>query len=278
MRLKISHTTEYTYAEPVQYALQRLRLTPKSGPTQTVLSWKTSVEGAKIEVGYDDQYQNWTELVSLNGEQHTIRITAEGEVETIDKAGVLGPHTAFAPLWLYRRETAFTKPGKLIRELVKSLDPADDLPKLHQLMARIKARIVYTPGATEADTTAEQAMELKAGVCQDHAHAFISAARFLGLPARYVSGYLHLEGNPAQTASHAWAEAYVDGLGWVGFDAANDICPNEDYVRIACGLDYKDACPISGMVHGLSSETLKVTLTVEGPSQAPGQSQSQSQS
>ena len=274
MRLKISHTTEYTYDDPVQYSLQRLRLTPRSGPTQKVLSWKTSVEGAKLEVGYDDQFQNFTELVSLNGEQHSIRIVAEGEVETIDKAGVLGPHTAYAPLWLYRRETPLTKPGKLIREMVKSLDAADDLPKLHQLMSRIKARIIYTPGTTNAATTAEQAMELKTGVCQDHAHVFIAAARQMGFPARYVSGYLHMPGNPAQTASHAWAEAYVESLGWVGFDAANDICPNEDYVRVACGLDYKDACPISGMIHGVSEETMKVAVMVEGPSQSQSQSQS----
>lgn len=274
MRLKISHTTEYVYSDPVQYSLQRLRLTPKSGPTQTVISWKTSVEGAKVEVGYDDQYQNHTELVSLSGEQHTIRIIAEGEVETIDKAGVLGPHTAFAPLWLYRRDTPLTKPGKLVRELVKSIDATEDLPKLHQLMERIKARIIFTPGATDAATTAEQAMELKAGVCQDFAHIFIAAARLMGFSARYVSGYLHMSGNPAQTASHAWAEVHVNGLGWVGFDAANEICPNEDYVRIACGLDYKDACPISGMVHGLTSETMKVSVVVEGPSQSQSQSQS----
>jgi transglutaminase-like putative cysteine protease len=274
MRLKVSHTTEYTYAEPVQYSLQRLRLTPKSGPTQTVLSWKTTVDGAKLEVGYDDQFQNYTELVSLNGDQLTIRVVAEGEVETIDKSGILGPHTAYAPLWLYRRETALTKPGKLIREMVKSLDPDADLPKLHQLMGRITARIVYTPGTTDAATAAEKAMELKTGVCQDHAHVFIAAARQMGFPARYVSGYLNMPGVPSQTASHAWAEAYVDGLGWVGFDAANDICPNENYIRIACGLDYKDARPISGMVHGLATETMKVDVVVE----EQGQSQSQSQS
>lgn len=278
MRLKISHTTEYTYAEPVQYSLQRLRLTPKSGPTQTVLSWKTAVDGAVIEVGYDDQFQNYTELVSLGGDQLTIRIVAEGEVETIDKAGVYGPHTAYAPLWLYRRETALTKPGKLIRETVKSLEPAEDVARLHQLMGSIHSRIVYTPGATDAATTAEQAMDQKTGVCQDHAHVFIAAARLMGFPARYISGYLNMPGTPSQTASHAWAEAHVDGLGWVGFDAANDICPNENYVRIACGLDYRDACPISGMVHGLATETMKVAVTVEPEGQSQTQSQGQSQS
>ena len=274
MRLKISHTTEYEYSDPVQYSLQRLRLTPKTGPGQTVLNWKTSVEGADIEVSFDDQYQNRTELVSTNGGQHLIRITAEGEVDTEDKAGVLGPHTAFTPLWLFRRDTPLTKQGKLVRELVKSLEPGDDLGRLHQLMKEIQTRVVYTPGATDSGTTAEQALELKAGVCQDHAHIMIAAARQLGFPARYVSGYLHMPETDAQTASHAWAEVHVNGLGWVGFDAANNICPNAGYVRVATGLDYKDACPISGMVHGISGETLKVAVVVAAETQSQSQSQS----
>jgi transglutaminase-like putative cysteine protease len=274
MRLKISHTTEYTYSDPVQYSLQRLRLTPKTGPGQTVLSWKTSVEGANIEVVFDDQYQNRTELVSANGGQQSILIRAEGEVETIDNAGVFGPHAAFAPLWLFKRETPLTKPGKLTRELVKSLDPGDEVPRLHQLMAQIAERVAYTAGTTNSTTTAEQALELKTGVCQDHAHIFIAASRLMGMPARYVSGYLHMDDNVEQTATHAWAEVHVDGLGWVGFDPANDVCPDENYVRVATGLDYKDACPISGMVTGHSDETMKVEVHVE----ATGQSQSQSQS
>lgn len=274
MRLKISHTTEYAYSDPVQYSLQRLRLTPKTGPGQTVLSWTTSVEGAKIEVAFDDQYQNRTELVSVNGGQDVIRIHAEGEVETEDRTGVTGPHTAYAPLWLYQRDTALTKPGKLTRELVKSLDPGEDLARFHQLMAEIGKRVTYTPGTTLSTTTAEQALELKTGVCQDHAHIFITAARLMGFPARYVSGYLHMEGNELQTATHAWAEVHVKALGWVGFDPANDICPNENYVRIGYGLDYKDACPISGMVTGISEETMKVTVEVSAKDQSQSQSQS----
>jgi transglutaminase-like putative cysteine protease len=276
MRLKISHTTEYVYSEPVQYSLQRLRLTPKPCPGQKVLSWSTSVEGAKIEVSFDDQFQNHTELVSTDGGQHVIRIVAEGEVETEDKAGVLGPHAAYSPLWLFQRDTPLTKPGKLTRELVKSLEPGEDLARLHSLMAAIHARVTYTQGATDATTTAEQALDLKAGVCQDHAHIMIAAARQMGFPARYVSGYLYMEGTKAQTASHAWTEIHVPSLGWVGFDPANNLCPNENYVRVATGLDYKDACPISGMVHGISNETMTVKVQVEAQGQSQSQSQSQS--
>ena len=272
MRLKISHTTEYRYDDPVQYSLQRLRLTPKSQPGQAVHDWKTTVHGARLEAGYNDHFGNHIDLVSTNAEQVTIRIVAEGEVETEDRAGVFGPHQGFVPLWLYLRETPLTKPGKLIRDLAKSASGDNELARMHALMAAIHETVAYKPGETAPDTTAEQALEKKQGVCQDHAHVFLSAARHLGLPARYVSGYLLME-TPEQTASHAWAEVHLQGLGWVGFDAANKICPDARYVRLSTGLDYKDAAPVSGMVLGHSAETMSVAITVE----PAGQSQSQSQ-
>lgn len=272
MRLTISHTTEYLYDAPVPYSLQRLRLTPVDTPGQKVLSWQVSVEGAAVEAGYADQYGNRTELVSTDGDAHTIRITASGEVETSDKAGVFGAHQGFCPLWLFLRETPRTKPGKLTRELARNLAGDSELAKMHALMETIHQTVAYTPGSTDTDTTAEQALEAKTGVCQDHAHIFITTARLLDIPARYVSGYLLMEGQVEQVATHAWGEVFLPGLGWVGFDAANNVCPDERYVRIASGLDYVAAAPISGMRLGSAGEDLKVSLTV-----APSQSQSQSQ-
>ncbi|MFB2550547.1 transglutaminase family protein [Ensifer soli] len=272
MRLKISHTTEYVYSEPVAYSLQRLRLHPKTEPGQTVLNWQTTVEGARAELSYSDHFGNRIDLVSINGDQTVIRITAAGEVETRDLAGVFGADTSYVPLWLYKRDTALTKPGKLTRELIRSVTGDSDLATMHALMAAIHKAVAYRPGETRTDTTAEQALEQKSGVCQDHAHIMITAARLLGHPARYVSGYLMMDDVAEQTASHAWAEVHLAGLGWVGFDAVNEICPDERYVRLATGLDYRDAAPISGLVHGAAHETLSVSLTVE----SQGQSQSQS--
>lgn len=273
MRLKISHTTEYHYDDPVQYSLQRLRLTPKNQPGQIVREWKTTVHGARLEAGYTDHFGNHVDLVSTNAEQVTIRIVAEGEVETQDRAGVFGPHQGFVPLWLYLRETPLTTPGTLVRSLAKAATGDNELARMHALMAAIHEGVEYKPGETASDTTAEQALEKKQGVCQDHAHIFLSVARHLGIPARYVSGYLLMDA-PDQTASHAWAEVHLQGLGWVGFDAANKICPDARYVRLSTGLDYTDAAPISGMVMGSASETMSVAIKVE----AAGQSQSQSQS
>ncbi|ANK73380.1 transglutaminase domain-containing protein [Ensifer adhaerens] len=283
MHLKISHTTEYHYDEPVQYALQRLRLTPLTQVGQTVLGWETLVDGAAIEVNYDDHFGNRVHLVSIDGDRETIHITASGEVHTEDRAGVFGPHQSYVPLWLFARETPLTKAGKLIRELAKSAEGDTALARMHALMETIHEAVTYKPGETHAETTAEDALESGQGVCQDHAHILIAAARSLDLPARYISGYLMMEGHPEQTASHAWAEVHLNGLGWVGFDAANKICPDDRYVRIASGLCYRDAAPISGLIHGEAKETLKVSVTVEqqqqsqNQSQARGQSQNQSQ-
>jgi transglutaminase-like putative cysteine protease len=261
MRLKISHMTEYRYEEPVEFALQRLRLTPKDGPGQKVLQWQAQVNGASREASYTDQFGNFVELVSVTGGDQVIRILASGEVETEERNGVFGPHIGYAPLWLFRRETALTKPGKLVRDLARSIEGDGELARMHALMGIIHETVEYRAGATTAETTAEQAFELKAGVCQDHAHCFISAARAMGLPARYISGYM-LDGSDMNAASHAWAEAHVPGLGWVGFDPANDICPDERYVRIASGLDYADTAPVSGMRIGTAPEMILVSVNV----------------
>jgi transglutaminase-like putative cysteine protease len=262
MRLKISHMTEYSYDEPVEFALQRLRLTPKDGPGQRVLQWQTLVSGAGRQATYEDHFGNVVELVSVVEGEKTIRIMASGEIETDERHGVYGPNIGYVPLWLYRRETPLTKPGRLLRDMAKAIPEDGDLARMHALMGMIHQTVPYTKNVTNAETTAEHAMELQAGVCQDHAHIFITVARLLGLSARYVSGYM-LDGSEMAAASHAWAEAFVDGLGWVGFDPANDVCPDERYVRVAHGLDYADTAPVSGMRLGASPEMIIVSVNVE---------------
>ena len=262
MRLKISHMTEYSYEEPVEFALQRLRLTPKDCPGQRVIQWQSLVSGAGHEAAYDDHFGNRVELVSVTGGERTIRIMASGEVETEERNGVFGPHIGFVPLWLFRRETHLTRPGKLIRDLAKSIEGDGELAKMHALMAAVGDAVSYKEGVTTSETTAEEALEGGAGVCQDHSQIFISAARVMGLPARYISGYM-LDGNESGAASHAWAEAHVNGLGWVGFDATNCVCPDERYVRVASGLDYADTAPVSGMRIGTTPEMIIVSVSVE---------------
>ena len=263
MLLKISHQTHYQFDAPVTYALQRLRLTPKSRAGQTVMNWQTELTGGTAEVGFDDHHNNHVELISVEPGQQEVVITCGGEVETEDNNGVVGRHGGFAPLWLFERQTALTRPGPNIRNLVKGMKPAAEIGFFHDLSAEILTRLPYGLGSTNSETKAEEAMEAGTGVCQDHAHIFIAACRTLGVPARYVSGYLMMNDRVDQAASHAWAEAHVDALGWVGFDISNQVSPDERYVRVATGLDYTDAAPISGLHFGEYSDQMVVSIQVE---------------
>ena len=253
MLLNIHHNSNYRYDSPVHYSVLRLRLHPQSSPGQKVIDWTVTVKGATQEANYRDGYGNRTTLISLERNVEELVIRASGQVETEDRTGVLGKVYNFMPIWLYERETELTKPGEAIRELAAGLQiRTDKLAIMHELMGLLHQRVAYIPGSTNVATTAEEALLNGKGVCQDHTHIFLSVARVLNIPARYVSGYLMLNNTIEQTASHAWAEAHIEGLGWVGFDAANDICPNEGYVRVACGLDYREAAPISGIRFGTS--------------------------
>lgn len=263
MLLNIQHVSHYRYENPVPYAVQRLRLRPPTLPGQVVRHWELKIEGGEPEVSYIDGFGNKVDLVQHQRNISEIIITASGSVEVEDRVGVLGPVYGYAPLWLFERETSLTSPGERIRALANSLTVAQErLALLHELMNAIHKEVAYMPGTTSVFTNAETALEAGKGVCQDHSHIFVSAARLLGIPARYVSGYLLMEGVEDQTASHAWAEAHVTGLGWIGFDAANNVCPNDRYVRIATGLDYRDAAPISGVRLGGTIESLAVNINV----------------
>jgi transglutaminase-like putative cysteine protease len=265
MRLKIQHTTQYRYDAPVGYGLLQLRKTPKSRPLQRLLSWAIGIEGGRTEATFEDQHANTVHLVSVDAGVQAVTIRCEGEVEVRDNAGVVGPHTSYAPLWLFRRATRLTQPGPLIRKLVRSVPSAEigDIPRLHALVTLVRDAVVYETGRTDAGTRAEEALEAGHGVCQDHAHIFLAAARLLGYPARYAGGYLRMAGLVDQDAGHAWAEAHVEGLGWVGFDVSNAISPDDRYVRVATGLDYRDAAPVSGLRFGEAAESMDVTIQVQ---------------
>ncbi len=263
-RLLIRHVTRYGFDPAPDYGLVHLRQTPKQRPGQTVQRWTLEVAGGTVEAEFDDHNANRVQLVRLAADSHELTITCGGEVEVRDMAGVSGAHSGHTPLWLFRRTTPLTRPGPLLRKLARSVpDEGAEIARLHALSARVHEAIAYEIGATDAATTAEMAMEGGKGVCQDHAHAFIAGARLLGFPARYVGGYLLMDGRPQQDAGHAWAEAHVDGLGWVGFDVSNAISPDERYVRVATGLDYADAAPVKGLRFGDSRDSLNVAIEVQ---------------
>jgi transglutaminase-like putative cysteine protease len=266
-RLTVRHATTYSYDVPVHYALQRLRLTPKDGPAQQVLEWSTSVTGGVVQCGFDDQFQNRTELVKVDAGATEVTFLCEGVVEVEDLAGTIGPHRGYAPLWLFEQQTAQTKPGTDLRALISDMQKRrkelDDIALLHALSGEILKTVPYVIGATDSAFTAEDAMAAGKGVCQDHAHIMISVARALGFPARYLSGYLLMDDRVDQDATHAWCEVYLTGLGWVGFDVSNGISPDSRYITVATGRDYRDAAPILGIRQGEGEEKLDVALQVQ---------------
>lgn len=262
MRLKIEHTTLYRFDTPVLYGLQQLRKTPKSSYNQSVISWETRIEGGRKELSFEDHHHNTTELISFDAHITEMSVISAGEVEVSDTAGVLGPHHGMTPLWLYCLTTPRTEAGAGTRALVKEISAEPDIADLHALSERIRTEVPYTLGVSSPDWSAEDAIAAKQGVCQDHTHIMIACARALKLPARYASGYLMLNETTTQDAMHAWAEVHVDGLGWVGFDVSNGVSPDTRYVRVATGLDYSDAAPISGTRIGGVNEELDVRINV----------------
>jgi transglutaminase-like putative cysteine protease len=263
MLLSVRHTTIYRYDSLARYAIESLRLTPPSFDGQQVLSWHVSAPGIETAARFRDGYGNIVHLAALRDEHDSITIEAAGLIETEDRIGVARGLPEPAPLRVYLRETPRTAPDDAIRALANSCKSGCTLDRLHRLMHTIRDAVTYEVGSTHSHTSAAESLADGKGVCQDYAHIFISGSRVLGIPARYVNGYF-LSGTPEPSeAHHAWAEAWVEGLGWVGFDPANLMCPTERYIRLATGLDATTAAPIRGNRHGGQNERLDVIVEVQ---------------
>lgn len=274
MKLSVHHVTAYTYEAPQRAVMQSQRLTPSLCENQTTLDWSIETEGALRGSVFRDGAGDETWLVRVPGPLDRVTVTVTGTVETRDFAGLLRGHREKVAPLVYLRGSRVTRPDAAIADLAQTaIAPVTGegaLAQAHALSAAVATAIVYTPDATHALTTAPEALASGRGVCQDHTHVLIAAARSLGMPARYVAGYLYAggeaEGDEAllvgAQATHAWAELHVDGLGWVGFDAANGCCPDAHYIRLSSGLDADDAAPIRGLSAGTGGETLDVAVSV----------------
>ncbi|HYM04758.1 MAG TPA: transglutaminase family protein [Stellaceae bacterium] len=264
MRLRVKHQTSYTYESPIASAIQTLRLTPRSYEALTVLRWDVRGEGRRDLPVFTDGLGNITHCHSVSHPHTGAAVLVEGEVETKNTHGVVrGTAEPLPPLFFLRR-TPLTQPDEAIEALAQSVArPGPVLKWLHAWLNTVRDKVDYRVGTTDSASTAAEALAAGSGVCQDHAHLFIAGARLMGIPARYVGGYLWTgEEQREYQASHAWAEAFVGDLGWVGFDASNRICPTEAYIRTSVGLDYWSAAPVRGVRRGLAAETLAVSVRV----------------
>jgi hypothetical protein len=262
MLITIRHRTGYRYSRPFNHAVQSLRLRPPSGKSQRVLDWTIEIPGIETASRYIDAFGNAVDLVTPPGFSDQLEILAHGVIETYDTAGVSGFTGEAVPPTVFLRATPMTDSTPSMDSLALACRRSARIDALHALLASIHGTIAYDTTATHSQTTAIDAFKAKRGVCQDHAHIFIAGARALGIPARYITGYLLVKDETASVAHHAWAEAYVDDLGWIGFDAANGVSPTENYVRLAVGLDAITAAPVRGTMRGAGSEDMTVEVVV----------------
>lgn len=276
MRLFINHATRYTYEQPARNIHQVLRMTPRNYDGQRVVRWRIdpSIEGRLTSA--TDHFGNAIHVFTADEPIQEFTITVAGEVDTMDTAGVVRQAVELVPDGCYLRSTPLTTADDAIRTFAEAHRgrPDNVLSTLHGLMDAVHDKIAFDSEPTVVATTAAEAYGLGRGVCQDLTHVLIAATRHLGIPARYVSGYvLAPDGIAGQQASHAWVEACVPFLGWVGFDPTHLTCPGSSHVRVAIGLDYHDAAPVRGSRRGGGRESMEVRLSVE-PAQG-GQSQRQ---
>lgn len=281
MRLGVNYVTAYRYSSPTNALIQLLRLTPLSCSSQSVLDWRIDVDcDARIREGRDG-YGNVTHMLYVDQPVEALKISVTGRVLTEDRAGIVQGLPGDLPAEVFLRHTELTRPDEALHNMAAALvhQGGTSLEKLHRLNHALFARLKFETGRTGAGTSAAAAFAVGHGVCQDFVHIFLAVARCAGLPARYVSGHLFFRGEATrQSASHAWAEAWVEDLGWVAFDPTNGICADDAYIRVAAGLDYGEAAPVVGRRRGGGSEDLMVEVSVREVGPRPGRSQSQSQS
>jgi transglutaminase-like putative cysteine protease len=267
MRIRISHRTRYVYESAARSVLQVLRLTPRDSDGQHVLSWRLEPSSEGRFKPFEDVFGNLCHQFSPDHAVEDFTLTVAGEVETQDTAGIIQGTVERVPDMVYLRETPLTAADEALRDFAREHGrevARDPLSALHAILAAIHREITFDTVPTDAATSAVEAFALRRGVCQDLTHIFIASCRHLGIPARYVSGYFHrADGVVDQEAGHAWAEARLPDLGWIGFDAANGISTTEAHVRVAIGLDYLGAAPIRGSRRGGGGERLDVRLRVD---------------
>ncbi|MEJ2624933.1 MAG: transglutaminase family protein [Pseudolabrys sp.] len=274
MRIRVSHATTYIYDRPPAGVTQLLRKTPRNHDSQYVLNWRLDLSRDCLLHQHEDAFGNITHSFTADGGFTELTVAVEGEVETQNTGGVITGTLERFPPGLFLRETELTEADAAIVDFAEAAHAAGDdtLPRLHALLRALHEEVTFDIDLTHSTTTAAEAFKLKRGVCQDLAHIFIAAARQLDVPARYIGGHFYRsDGVVEQEAGHAWAEAYVENLGWVAFDPTHGMCTTDAYVRVAVGLDYLGAAPVRGTRFGGGAETLKVAVHVD---QAQRQAQS----
>jgi transglutaminase-like putative cysteine protease len=289
--LRVRHVTRYTYEAPVTRSVHRLHVRPITDWRQRVLCHTLAIEPDAPRVEYEDVFGNWSTRFEITHPYTELTIAAESVVEVADAdpfaCTSLPIRPASYPLvWMPWERTMlapYLTPVELpdtqlqdLTDYAMSMVQRNNFDLMETLFAinlSLFHDFQYVPGCTTLDTTPYQVFLTRRGVCQDFANLFITLARLLGIPARYVCGYLYT-GNTHRTraqsdASHAWVQLYIPHIGWKDFDPTNGVLPQTDHVRVAYGRHFRDATPTTGTLYGNSKETMHIDLTVEDATPEP---------
>lgn len=278
-RYLIEHRTRFEYAGPVRESVMELRMRPREGIGQTCERAAISIFPRASCREYLDAYGNQVCYFTLPQPHEALEIVAEATVDVAPPTRDAAIGATWSDVAALRRDRGyfawlnpsnFARPSSMLESFAGEVAPDVALPPPQWLTAlrdRLRDAIRYVPRSTSVDSPIEQCLAQRAGVCQDFSHVFIALARLRGIPCRYVSGYLfhrpdHTD-RSGEDSTHAWAEAFVPGLGWRGFDAANGVATGERHIRVAVGRDYHDVPPTRGVYRGPATRRHEVQVRVQ---------------
>ncbi|HWS88050.1 MAG TPA: transglutaminase family protein [Pyrinomonadaceae bacterium] len=286
MHLSINHVTKFRYSAPIAESIMELRMQPLTEGPQRCLKFDLGLKPAARATSYRDHLGNAVHHFDIPGRHTQLVIDAKSVIETLPREE---PPEALAPgawgeldalveggdYWDMLMPSHFARPTGVLLDFARELDLRrrdDPLTVLREMNAAIYNAFDYVPQSTSADSPIDEALGARKGVCQDYTHIMIALARSLRVPCRYVSGYLfhRVEYNDrsAQDATHAWVEALLPGLGWVGFDPTNNLLAGQRHIRVAVGRDYADVPPTRGVFKGAAESELSVAVQVK-PAEEP---------
>ena len=282
MRYEVRHVTEYRYDEPVRESVMELRMQPRHAAGQGLVSFEVEISPHAQVLSYLDAFGNVVHHFGVPHAHHTLDIFARSVVETYghpapppvapaDDWAALASEAVRGEWWDFLTQHGFASETPALREFIagRGLDAfrkLDPLSALNALNRELYDAFDYEAGVTEPDSPIDHALLQGRGVCQDFAHIMITICRMWGVPARYVSGYLYTDqethDRSTPNATHAWIEAFLPSLGWVGFDPTNDLITSERHLSVAIGRDYNDVPPSHGVFKGESESRLSVGVSV----------------
>jgi transglutaminase-like putative cysteine protease len=280
MHYAIRHITRFTYDAPIRESMMEIRMQPRTELTQRCLRFDLSTQPRAHVSSYTDLMGNTVHHFDIPSEHTELLVTAQAIVEFVGNGDLITPAPTTVETWAdvdqaattldgweMVRPSAFVRTTALLDAFAESVGIGREMDPAAAVMAlsdAVHRSFEYKTHATRVDSPIDEALANRQGVCQDFAHVLLALLRRVGVPARYVSGYLfHARGErSAEGATHAWVEAWLPGSGWVGVDPTSNVLAGERHVRVAIGRDYADVAPTRGVYKGAAAGTLAVAVHV----------------